>query len=64
MPCKATKRKMAQLGIAYYEVDLTDVPDKVEEFIELGHAQAPVVITSDDMWSGYRPDKINQLTSE
>ena len=28
---------------------------------ELGYLQAPVVITDEDHWSGFRPDKIAEL---
>ena len=30
---------------------------------ELGYLQAPVVITDEDHWSGFRPDKIAELAS-
>jgi glutaredoxin-like protein NrdH len=29
----------------------------------LGYLQAPVVITDEDHWSGFRPDKINELAA-
>jgi glutaredoxin-like protein NrdH len=30
---------------------------------ELGYLQAPVVITDEDHWSGFRPDKISELAA-
>ena len=30
---------------------------------ELGHTQAPVVLTETDHWSGFRPDKISELAA-
>ena len=33
----------------------------LEQVKALGYLQAPVVITDEDRWSGFRPDKISEL---
>lgn len=36
----------------------------LEHVKSLGYMQAPVVVTDDDHWSGFRPDKIATLSAE
>ena len=38
-------------------------PAALEQVKALGYLQAPVVITDEDHWSGFRPDKIDELAS-
>lgn len=59
--CDATKRALNKSGIAYDLVDLTEDELALEQVKALGYAQAPVVVTSNDHWSGYRPDKLKEL---
>lgn len=62
--CNATIRKLGEKGIEFTKYMLEDMPDKVEEFKAQGYMQAPIVVTENDMWSGYRPDKIEGLKSD
>lgn len=56
--CTATKRKLDQLNIKY---ELVDVDENItKELVDMGFKQLPVVITYDDKWSGFRPDKIEK----
>lgn len=61
--CDATKRTLASNRIEYETVDLTKDPAALAKVKELGYAQAPVVVTSEDHWSGFRPDKIKALAT-
>lgn len=58
-PCKATKRLLKQQGTNYTEIPITDANRGTVR--SYGHLQAPVVVTGNDNWSGYRPDKIKAL---
>lgn len=60
--CDATKRALATAGIAHIVVDVTEDADALAKIKALGYAQAPVVITAEDHWSGFRPDRIKALT--
>lgn len=63
--CNATYRSLDQKGIAYEVEDISQDAEALERVRELGYMQAPVVITDDgDHWSGFRPDKISELTSK
>ncbi len=56
-----TARTMDKFGIVYDKVDLTQHPDLVERFKELGHLAAPIVVTDRKTWSGFRIEKIKSL---
>jgi glutaredoxin-like protein NrdH len=61
--CDATKRMMDKLKIEYTTVDIT-VDDKALEMLqEKGFRSAPVVITDNDSWAGFNPDKISDLVA-
>jgi glutaredoxin-like protein NrdH len=59
--CTATAREMDRLGIAYSVVDLDTDNDAIDYVQRLGYRSAPVVVTTTDSWSGFRPDKIKGL---
>lgn len=59
--CTATTREMDRKGIVYSIIDLTKDEDAFNTVKDLGYMQAPVVVTCDDHWSGFRPDKIGAL---
>jgi glutaredoxin-like protein NrdH len=68
--CMATKRALASAGIEFNEVHLEDVDQaQIEEWKTTLGMNAPIVITDTDTdtdtetgsWSGFRPDKIDQL---
>lgn len=61
--CMMTKKEMDRLGIRYEAMDLTEHPDKLEEFKAQGLLQAPIVETDIKVWSGFRIDKIKSLHS-
>lgn len=59
--CTATTRALDARGIAYEIVDLTAEAAAMDRVTALGYRQAPVVITDDEHWSGFRPDRIAAL---
>ena len=61
--CNATYRALDSKGIDYEVLDLTQDPAALEQVKALGYLQAPVVITDEDHWSGFRPDKIDELAA-
>ena len=61
--CTATYRALDSKGIDYEVLDLSQDPAALEQVKALGYLQAPVVITDEDHWSGFRPDKIDELAS-
>lgn len=61
--CDATKRALNKAGVAYDVVDITEDADALDRIKSMGYVQAPVVITEQDHWSGFRPDKIKSLSA-
>ena len=61
--CNATYRALDDKGIDYEITDVSQDPAALEMVKELGYLQAPVVITDEDHWSGFRPDKIDELAA-
>ena len=54
---------MDRLGVQYDTVDITKDPDALEKILSMGFKSAPVVITDNDAWSGFNPDKVGQLAA-
>jgi len=61
--CTATYRALDNKGIEYEIFDLSVDEKALETVKALGYLQAPVVIADGDHWSGFRPDKINELAA-
>lgn len=61
--CNATYRALDNKGIEYEVHDLSQDEVALARVKELGYLQAPVVVTDEDHWSGFRPDKIAELAS-
>ena len=61
--CNATYKALEKQGIAYEKVDISIDSEARDYVMALGYLQAPVVVTDDEHWSGFRPDKISALAS-
>lgn len=59
--CTATYRALDSQGLEYNILDLSEDASALETVKGLGYLQAPVVVTDDEHWSGFRPDKIAEL---
>ena len=59
--CYATKRYLDEDQVEYSTVDLSVDKDAYELVSSLGYKNAPVVISGDSHWSGFRPEKIASL---
>lgn len=62
--CNATYRALEKKGVSYRSVDITQDAEALERIKAMGYMQAPVVVTDNDHWSGFRPDKIETLAKE
>ena len=60
-PCRMTKKEFDKNGISFKEVSISENPEAREMVIALGYMSAPVVVTEDGHWGGFRPDKIKEL---
>ena len=61
--CTATYRALNAKGTEFEIFDVSIDEKALEAVKELGYLQAPVVIADDEHWSGFRPDKIDELAT-
>jgi len=61
--CDATKRHLKKLNIEFATVDITQDQEAYDKIVALGFQAAPVVITDNDSWAGYKPDKLDGLAN-
>lgn len=58
--CLLTKRHLERRGAAYEVKDATE-PGNAAAIAELDYKQAPVVVAGVEHWSGFRPDRIDEI---
>lgn len=58
---RETVRKAEQLGLACRYVDLDQDTDAECRLMQEGHRALPVVEMADMAWTGFRPDKLDQV---
>jgi glutaredoxin-like protein NrdH len=61
--CDSTKRVLTKNGVSFETVDLSTNETAMEMIKTLGYQAAPVVISGEDHWSGFRPDLLAALSA-
>lgn len=61
--CDATKRHLKKLNLDFDTIDITQDQAALDKILAMGFQAAPVVITDDDAWAGYKPDKLDGLAN-
>ena len=59
--CETTKTYLQKYQLAYESVDLSIHPDEFTRITSMGYDRVPVVISGDEHWQGFRPDKLFKL---
>lgn len=63
--CDLTKDVLQKRGISYISKDVSEDAEAFGTVRGLGYLSVPVVVvengTTNDHWSGFRPDKLNEL---
>lgn len=59
--CTLTRRALDEAGIRYEVVDLASDPAALAHVKSIGFLQAPAVEGAGEPWSGFRPDRIDEL---
>jgi glutaredoxin-like protein NrdH len=59
--CDMTKKTLNRHYVNYVTVDLSTDDQALQKIRNLGYQQAPVVITENNHWSGFKLDKIKDL---
>ena len=61
MQCNFTKKYLKERDIAFEEIDVTKDEDALNKIKDMGYQAVPVVITDNDHWYGFRPEKLAEL---
>ena len=61
--CNATYKALEKQGIAFEKVDISLDTEARDYVMALGYLQAPVVVTGDTHFSGFRPDRLKALAA-
>lgn len=61
--CDMTKKLLDKNGVSYTTVDITQNQEAYDKIVAMGFMAAPVVITDDDAWAGFNPEKINAIAA-
>lgn len=59
--CDSTKRFLTRNNVEFDVVDLSEDENAMNLVRSLGYSAAPVVISGDEHWSGFRPDRLTAL---
>lgn len=59
--CDATKSHLDSLGVAYNVINISEQPEYLDKLVALGFRGAPVVVTPQGAWAGYKKDKIEEV---
>lgn len=59
--CDQTKRYLSLKGLEFESKMIQDSPEIMPLIEEKGYRSAPVVVTPDDSWSGFRLEKLASL---
>ena len=62
--CVFTKKWLESKGIPYEEKRTDLDEDARNEVIEMGYQELPVVVAGDEHWSGYQPEKLEELVEQ
>lgn len=61
MQCNFTKKYLNERDIAFKEIDVTQDEVALNKIKDMGYQAVPVVVTEDDHWYGFQPDKLATL---
>ena len=57
--CNRTKATLKKRDLEYVEIEIDD--ETADSFREQGYQSLPIVVTDDETWAGFRPDKIKEI---
>jgi glutaredoxin-like protein NrdH len=61
--CDQTKKLLDKNGVEYTTIDISKDQEAFDKIVAMGFMSAPVVISGNDSWAGFQPDKINAIAA-
>lgn len=59
--CRQTAKTFERKGIVFDSLNLEQHPELADQFRSLGYTAAPIIISDEMQWSGFRLNKIEEL---
>ncbi len=59
--CKMTYRALDKHDLSYEIVDISEDAAAFDYVVSLGYQQVPVVVSGNDHWAGFRPERIAEV---
>ena len=63
-PCRLARKQLDKEGVPYDYVDLSERPDKLQQFKDQGLQSTPIIETPTERFTGLQPDRIQQAAAE
>lgn len=61
MQCNFTKKWLKERNVPYTELNIKEDEEALLKVKEMGFQSVPVIVTEDDSWYGFQPDKLAEL---
>jgi glutaredoxin-like protein NrdH len=62
--CERTKKFLDDNNIPYLTLSLMQNLEQAKQFVDMGFRSAPIVETEEEIWSGFKLDKLKGLITE
>jgi glutaredoxin-like protein NrdH len=59
--CDQTKKFLDRNNLEYVSVDISSDQEAYNKAVEMGFTSAPIVVTDNGAWSGFKPDRLQEL---
>jgi len=63
-PCRLARKQLDKEGVPYDYVDLSERPDKLQQFKDQGLQSTPIIETPTERFTGLQPERIQQAAAE
>ena len=63
-PCRLAMRQLDKEEVAYSYVDLTEHPEKLQQFKDAGMQSTPIIETPTERFTGLQPERIQDAATE
>src|SRR5699024_11287861 len=63
-PCRLAMRQLDKEAVPYSYVDLTEHPEKLQQFKDAGMQTTPIIETPTKRYTGLQPERIHHAATE
>lgn len=63
MQCNFTKKWLKERNVSYTELNVEEDEEALSKVREMGYQAVPVIVTENEDWYGFQPDKLAKLVN-